>query len=89
MAYSDYRLCDACGCKAFYDANLNYEQGRDISGAVRNGGDLMQHTKLDYLGDWVVLCTDCAKTRKCVVLPIEEGTATVRSAAIDKAEGQP
>jgi len=25
MASTDYRLCDNCGRKAFYDANLNYE----------------------------------------------------------------
>jgi hypothetical protein len=25
MAMADYRQCDVCGCKAFYDANLNYE----------------------------------------------------------------
>ena len=25
MAMADYRQCDLCGCKAFYDANLNYD----------------------------------------------------------------
>ena len=25
MAYADYRLCDVCGCKAFYDSKLDYE----------------------------------------------------------------
>lgn len=27
MALSDYRLCDICGAKAFYDSNLNYKWG--------------------------------------------------------------
>ena len=26
MAYADYRLCDNCGEKAFYDAELDYRQ---------------------------------------------------------------
>ena len=71
MAAADYRLCDVCGCKAFYDANLNYEQGSDVAGSVRNGGQMNENTELDCLGDWVVLCTDCAKTHKCVIEPIE------------------
>ena len=27
MAAADYRLCDNCTAKAFYDCNLNYETG--------------------------------------------------------------
>jgi len=23
--------------------------------------------RLDYLGDWAVLCRDCAKTHRCVI----------------------
>lgn len=53
MALADYRLCDVCGGKAFYDANLNYtDEG------------------LDRLGDWKVICVECAKTHKTVVVPI-------------------
>lgn len=75
MAAADYRLCDVCGRKAFYDANLNYEQGSDVpfEKAVRNGGHMMPATELDYLGDWVVICADCAKTHKCVVVPTTPG----------------
>ncbi len=39
MALADYRLCDVCGSKAFYDARLNYEQTGD--GALRDGGEMM------------------------------------------------
>lgn len=80
MARSDYRLCDVCEGKAFYDAHLNYEQGvHDWSGepipadqTVRNGGELLPATRLDYLGDWAVICRDCAKTHRCVVVPIAQ-----------------
>lgn len=56
MAGADYKHCEVCGGKAFYDANLNYEQpgqglhdfeGRDIS------------TTLDYRAQHGAICTDC------------------------------
>lgn len=65
MALADYRLCDVCGAKAFYDANLNYEEDTETPIRDCNVG-------LDYVGDWVVICQDCAKTHQCVVVPIEE-----------------
>ena len=68
MAAADYRLCDVCMGKAFYDANLNYEQGGDVEGSVRNGGMDMSNTSLDRLGDWCVICEDCARTHKCVIV---------------------
>lgn len=67
MAASDYRLCDVCAGKAFYDANLNYEYTRDTSHSVRNAGSLMSGTRLDYLGDWVVVCEDCIETHEIVL----------------------
>lgn len=78
MAAADYRQCDVCGCKAFYDANLNYEwpdkngngswgQKIEASHMVRDSGHA-----LDYLGDWAVICRDCAKTHKCIVVPLED-----------------
>lgn len=70
MAAADYRLCDVCAGKVFYDSNLNYEHTKDASDTVRNAGKLMNFSQLDYLGDWVVICMDCAKTHKCVVVPI-------------------
>jgi len=58
MALADYRLCDVCGRKVFYDANLNY----DFEQCDENG-----EPKLDYLGDWAVICDECAKDYECVV----------------------
>ena len=72
MALADYRLCDVCDCKVFYDANLNYEQGlehRDDYARI-NGEKIDWSYKLDDLGDWAVLCRNCAKTHKTIVVPI-------------------
>lgn len=87
MAMSDYRLCDVCEGKAFYDSNLNYGCGTDqwyrddppfrFAGKDQyNNPDLNQKhgTRLDYLGDWAVICHDCAKTYKTIVVPIKENT---------------
>lgn len=71
MAAADYRLCDVCGGKAFYDSNLNYESGGDVDGFVRNAGQLNSHTRLDRLGDWCVICTNCAETHACVIVKRE------------------
>ena len=79
MALADYRLCDVCGSKVFYDANLNYEQGKSAwdnepipkeEEARENGEQKDWGYRLDYLGDWAVICRDCAKTHKTVVIPI-------------------
>jgi hypothetical protein len=71
MAYADYRLCDICERKAFYDANLNYEfpdkNGNDTYGNPMEYVRGSRH-KLDHLGDWAVLCINCAKTHKCVIV---------------------
>jgi hypothetical protein len=87
MAAADYRLCDVCDGKVFYDANLNYEQGRaskwakrqapfrwagEEQGKPENDDWLL---RLDYLGDWAVICDDCAKTHKTTVVPIESAPA--------------
>lgn len=84
MAAADYRLCDVCDGKVFYDANLNYEQGRDDEWAkskapFRWAGEEQgkpEHDdyllRLDYLGDWAVICRECAKTHKTIVVPIEK-----------------
>lgn len=74
MAMCDYRLCDVCGGKAFYDANLNYELGRDrhppepytrIAGQPQAWG-----YNIDHVGDWAVLCKECAKTHQAVIVPL-------------------
>lgn len=80
MAAADYRLCDVCNGKAFYDSNLCYEDAREspdrapyrVAGEEQPGG-----YRLGYLGDWAVLCDDCAKTHKTAILPIEAPTAPV------------
>ncbi len=65
MAGADYRLCDVCGGKTFYDANLNYDHKEGSS--VRNSGELQSNTSLDYLGDWVVVCQECVSTHEIVL----------------------
>lgn len=63
MAAADYRLCDCCNGKVFYDSNLNYEYDEILPSG---------HMKLDYLGDWSVICMDCAKNHKTRVLTTAE-----------------
>lgn len=68
MASADYWLCDWCGCKAFYDANLDY----DNSGRTRRGDGRMLPSGA---GDARVLCEECALTKEVIVRPIQS-TAT-------------
>jgi hypothetical protein len=56
MAYADYRHCDVCDSKAFYDSNLNY----DLEEYPDNG--------LFNLGDWKVLCRVCVKTHELKIV---------------------
>jgi len=73
MAAADYRLCDVCNGKVFCDAKLNYNETQEendpeafrIAGHVEPWG-----ARLDYLGDWAVICSDCAKTHKTIVVPL-------------------
>jgi hypothetical protein len=76
---ADYRLCDKCGAKTFYDANLFYEEdirwdGRKVTleESVKYAGIPEKGRILGYLGDWAVLCQDCAKTHKCAIVPNEQ-----------------
>lgn len=81
MALADYKLCDMCGCKAFYDVGLNYDQGAtEISipyktaGMPQSNSEEMNNkygTTLERVGDWVVLCRDCAMTHRTKIVPIE------------------
>lgn len=87
MAGADYRLCDICESKAFYDARLNYDDGTSewhkddppfrFAGKEQYSDPKLNHKhglRLDYLGDWAVICSDCAKTHKTIIVPIEENT---------------
>jgi len=56
MAGGDYRSCDVCGCKTYYDADLQYDFGTYPRWGLR-------------LGDWKVICIECAKTHECVIVP--------------------
>lgn len=60
MAYVDYRHCDICDCKAFYDANLDYDF------------DERPDTGLYDVGEWKVICRDCAKTHQVVIVKREQ-----------------
>ena len=84
MAAADYRLCDVCDGKVFYDANLNYERGREsewakrlppyrVAGKEQGSAEYDDYfLRLDHLGDWAVICSACAKTHKTIVVPIEK-----------------
>lgn len=69
MAYADYRLCDVCGCKTFYDSNLNYEYSTKLNPIDETLFIRGSHYKLENLGDWAVLCRDCAVHNECVIRP--------------------
>jgi hypothetical protein len=78
MAAADYRSCDLCGTKAFYDANLGYEfegdelfQGKKITKEMcaKYVGKPSAHF-LYGLGDWAVLCTECSKTHKTAIVKL-------------------
>jgi hypothetical protein len=80
MAAADYKLCDVCGGKAFYDSNLCYEDAHDApySPPFRVAGEDQPHGySLGYLGDWAVLCTECAKTHRTAILPMGATTVPV------------
>lgn len=78
MASADYRLCDVCDNKAFYDASLNYETAAPDwapdRAPARYAGNSMGSAALwiDHLGDWAVLCSECAKTHRAVILGPDE-----------------
>ena len=68
MASADYRLCDVCGCKVFYDSRLNYEFDKIEPEEFAKEEGVQRDYKLDWLGDWAVICRDCAKTKRCLIV---------------------
>lgn len=60
MAYADYRLCDVCGGKTFYDANLDYHQP---------DAEHPAEWRLPGVGSMKVICKKCAETHEVVVRP--------------------
>lgn len=76
MALADYRLCDLCESKTFYDANLSW-----------NDPDEKHRDSWLYgLGDWAVICEECAKTHECVVRPKSERREALAAIAASDAE---
>jgi hypothetical protein len=60
MAAADYRPCDRCGKKTFYDAELDYVFDPQADRPLPRG-----------LGGWAAICPECAETHRCVVVPIQ------------------
>lgn len=60
MAGADYYRCDVCKSKTFYDADCSYA---DDNTDTENGKPLLWG-----VGQMRVLCEDCAKTKKVVVV---------------------
>lgn len=57
MAAADYKLCDLCDAKTFYDVEIDYRDGRaDATGPLPSG-----------VGAWKVLCERCAKTHHVLI----------------------
>lgn len=72
MAGGDYKYCDVCNCKAFYDANLDYNGSSDFaeSGGFLSAGH-KSYLELQNLGNWIVLCKTCSVTHKIKIEAIE------------------
>ncbi len=80
MAYADYRLCDVCDGKAFYDSNLDYESGTTktkkpyrIAGKQQYEDATINEKyglRLCFVGDWAVICDECAKKFKTQIVPL-------------------
>lgn len=75
MAGGDYRSCDLCGTKSFYDANLPYEYVGDVSDGVTITKEMCTRkvgqptsTFLWRVGDWAVLCNECSKTHETKIV---------------------
>lgn len=66
MSMMEYYLCDKCGGKCFYDANLNWDDPAPGETPVRGHGVM-----LDHCGDIAALCLKCSKTHELQVVPIE------------------
>ena len=82
MAAGDYKSCDVCGDKAFYDAQLSYTDGTDkyaknnapyrVAGEEQNDNvEMLQKygLRLGYVGDWAVICDECSKTHQTQIVP--------------------
>jgi hypothetical protein len=66
MAAADYKLCDLCGGKAFYDANI--EDSRYIASYDPTVTNFWDKSPVDPIGI-AVLCSDCNKTHEAIIRP--------------------
>lgn len=73
MAAADYYLCDICEQKCFYDANLNWECSTKDDPIPLEEQVFGMDMRLDYCGDIMALCRNCAKTHELRIVP--KGTA--------------
>lgn len=55
MAAADYRLCDVCNSKCYYDSNIDY--------------DFVDYpdTGLFNCGSWAVICRDCSEKYEVII----------------------
>lgn len=67
MAMADYKRCDVCGGKAFYDANIT--DHRYVATY-----DPQEAKEYDPVGI-AVLCSECNKTHEAVIRPRAGGAA--------------
>ena len=67
MAAVDYYMCDHCGCKCFYDAELNWRETKEGEISIEGQDGL----KLDMCGSIKAICLECSKTHKCEVIKIK------------------
>lgn len=71
MALADFYLCDCCGSKTFYDANLNYDDWDDGDGAGQNPrtGRPWPNGNIGWM---FVLCHECGPRFSDRILALEE-----------------
>jgi hypothetical protein len=69
MASADYYLCDVCGRKTFYDANLQYSE---FDGTPGPRNPFTQHAWPVGVGAMAVLCPTCAETHVISIAPKEK-----------------
>lgn len=59
MAYVDYWHCDVCGCKCFYDSDLQYDFDTNVEYGCGS--------KLYNTGDMAAICDSCSEKYEVIV----------------------
>lgn len=72
MTMVDYKLCDVCGDKVFYDAVLDYNGKTPylVCGEEQYQDEELKKYSLALgnLGDWAVICIKCSKLFKTMIV---------------------